>query len=113
MDSDQSSVRFASEKAIRAGLELLRRRRRRFWLLLLTAVPGSAGLMMLPGPFFPLLAAAWLGGVAIAAWQSSVSPCPKCGEQFHHNFGISQLLARRCVHCGLNLNADLDGSARR
>lgn len=109
MDGDQPSVRFTSEKSIRAGLESLRRRRRRFWLLLFSAAPAAAALMILPGPIFPILTAAWLGGVAIAAWHSSVSRCPKCGEQFHYYFGISQLLTRRCVHCGLDMNADLKG----
>ena len=111
VDRDESSIRFTSEKSIHAGLETLRRRRRWFWLLLLAAVPGIAVFMMLPYPLFPLLTAAWLGTIAIAAWYSSVSRCPRCGEHFHFHFGVSQLLTRQCGHCGLHLNADRRSNA--
>jgi len=112
-ERDEPSMRFATEKSVQAGLEAIRLRRRWAWLLLLAAFPGVA-LATLTGRLFPVLAAVWIGAVVVAAWRSSRSRCPRCGEDFHFHFGVvGQFFTRRCVRCGLHLNADRRQTALR
>jgi hypothetical protein len=48
----------------------------------------------------------WLAFLCRAALQVAFAICPRCGNYFHIKTLFPSYLRRRCVHCGLHINAD-------
>lgn len=95
---------------VRAGLQRLRRRRAFFWAGIIVYIPLIWASLQITGSD---RATAWVFGVwlvyvAIAANITAFSKCPNCGYLYHIN-GVVPMYLRRCLHCGLPLNADKKG----
>lgn len=60
------------------------------------------GLLMqlVGGAVFPL-AILWVLAFLVAAWRLSAFRCPRCGRFFFLTWLYGNLLAQRCLHCGL------------
>lgn len=88
-------------------LAKVRQRRWILWITILIYVPGvliafEAGTS---GGTLATLFGCWVALLCIAVGLATVVKCPRCGQPFHTN-GPTFLPLRRCVHCGLTLNAD-------
>lgn len=95
----------------RVALRAIRRRRLFFWVEL------ALGLMLLVVALrythsrLLMLAIVILNAATLArfAGRAAFSRCPRCGQYFHSttsNPTVWNLLTRRCLHCGLALDAD-------
>ena len=93
--------------ALGMGLAKVRKRRWILWASILIYMPGliialetgaSSGTL-------GMLFAAWIVLLCIAVGLATVVKCPACNNTYHTN-GPTFLPVRRCVHCGLHLNAD-------
>jgi len=92
---------------ISAGLKAIRKRRLILWFVILIYIPAiwlvlekthsdrATGLAF----------AIWLVMLIVAAFWSALIKCPRCGNLYHIN-GPTLFYYRRCLHCGLRLNAD-------
>jgi hypothetical protein len=108
---NQGCLRFITDKSIREGLRDIRFRRRWLWLVFLGYLPVMATLSLLGEWMFPWAAYVWMGlfmGAVMYVWASR---CPRCGERFHFRWAFSNPWARKCLHCGLNLRADLKSAS--
>ena len=89
------------------GLARIRQRRWLLWASILVYIPGL--LITLEtgasGKIMTMLFGGWLGLLCCAVALACVVKCPRCGQSFHTN-GPTFLPVRKCVHCGLPLNAD-------
>jgi hypothetical protein len=118
----------------------LRFRLRLFWIATLTCVPGVLAIALLLQAYsedqlIPWLAAAWVVGVMIAGAYLGQYRCPRCGNTFIRSsppwqplmalrvypsctegwqrlnrWSFFELLARRCLYCGLVKGASVSGS---
>lgn len=71
----------------------------RLWLTVGCAVAALLG--WLP-PLRRLGVGIWLvGGMVLMLLWMLAFPCPVCGRPFFRKSGWQNLLARRCLHCGL------------
>jgi hypothetical protein len=92
------------------GLRRIRRRRWYIWGLVGAYLP----LMLLAVGSAPSLAAAgwvfagWFLVLSAAVMAAALARCPRCGNRFHLQ-GMSLVPSRRCLHCGLPVNADRRG----
>ena len=48
----------------------------------------------------------WIVFLCRAVLQVAFAICPRCGNYFHIKNFFPSYLMRRCVHCGLHINAD-------
>ena len=92
---------------IMAGLKKVRSRRWLLWGVILTYMPGMLVALELQAPSRVM---AWLFGLwvlllCVVVALATVVKCPRCAKPYHTN-GPTFLPVRRCVHCGLHLNAD-------
>ncbi len=94
------------------GLTKVRQRRWILWATILIYVPGLllAFQMDVAGGTKAKLFVGWVVLLCVAVGLATVVKCPRCGQQFHTN-GPTFLPLRRCVHCGLPLNADRQSRA--
>ena len=92
---------------IKQGLAKVRNRRWILWAVILIYMPclivaleldASSGTL---GTLFVI----WLILLCIAVGLATVVRCPRCGNTYHTN-GPTFLPVRKCVHCGLAVNAD-------
>ena len=92
---------------LHAGLAKVRQRRWILWTTILIYIPGIliAFEMGASGSTKAKLFGCWVVLLCVAVGLATVVKCPRCGQQFHTN-GPTFLPLRRCVHCGLPLNAD-------
>lgn len=89
------------------GLNKVRSRRWMLWSVILVYMPvlvvalemGATGSLM--GKLFAL----WFVLLCVVVGLATVVKCPACGLPFHTN-GPTFLPVRKCVHCGLAVNAD-------
>ncbi|MBN2332112.1 MAG: hypothetical protein JXO49_08510 [Deltaproteobacteria bacterium] len=95
------------------GLKKIRQRRWLLWLLILIYVPAMMVALKYPGGYDMAIKVfiAWIILLCIAVWLAAVIRCPDCGNYFHTN-GPTFFPARRCLHCGLHINADKKGDDR-
>ncbi len=92
---------------LRQGLAKVRKRRWILWATILIYMPGLIVALELKASSGTLgsLFAFWIVLLCIAVGLATVVKCPGCGNPYHTN-GPTFLPVRRCVHCGLPLNAD-------
>jgi hypothetical protein len=92
---------------LQQGLSKVRQRRWLLWATILIYIPGllimldmqaSSGTM---GKMFAL----WIALICVSIGLATVVKCPRCNNTYHTN-GPTFLPVRKCVHCGLPLNAD-------
>ena len=93
--------------ALHQGLVSIRKRRWFLWTSIIIYLPGmwlalQAGLAK---GTLTWLFGAWVALLCVAVGVATVVKCPRCGKQFHTN-GPTFLPARKCLHCGLHVNAD-------
>ncbi len=89
------------------GLARVRQRRWILWATILVYVPGLllAFQMGAAAGAMAKLFVVWVALLCVAVGLATVVKCPRCGQPFHTN-GPTFLPLRKCVHCGLPLNAD-------
>ena len=92
------------------GLAKIRKCRWFLWLTILVYVPGLvlALQMNLSNSTLTKLFGAWVFLLCVAVGVATVAKCPRCRNTFHTN-GPTFLPVRKCVHCGLPVNADKTG----
>ena len=92
---------------LQQGLAKVRNRRWILWATILIYMPGllialdmeaSSGTMA-------ILFAAWIALICVSVGLATVVECPRCNNTYHTN-GPTFLPVRKCVHCGLAVNAD-------
>ena len=96
--------------AIGQGLAKIRQRRWLLWATILIYLPGLLFVLELglaAGTMVKLFGL-WVGLLCIAVGLATIVKCPRCGQTFHTN-GPTFLPVRKCLHCGLHLNADKKG----
>jgi hypothetical protein len=98
---------------LHTGLAKVRQRRWILWVTILIYVPGLliAFETGASGGTMAKLFGCWVVLLCVAVGMATVVKCPRCGRQFHTN-GPTFMPLRRCVHCGLPLNADKQSSER-
>jgi hypothetical protein len=95
---------------IHQGLTKVRSRRWLLWGTILVYLPGlwlalQAGLSTRT---LTWLFGAWVALLCVVVGMATVVKCPRCGNAFHTN-GPTFLPVRKCLHCGLHVNADKKG----
>jgi hypothetical protein len=92
---------------IQQGLAKVRNRRWILWAVILIYMPCLivALEMEATGGTLGTLFFIWLVLLCIAVGLATVVRCPRCGNTYHTN-GPTFLPVRKCVHCGLAVNAD-------
>ena len=92
---------------LRLGLTKIRKRRWILWATILIYVPGLIIALEVEasGSSLGKLFAIWIILLCVVVGLATVVKCPGCGNTYHTN-GPTFLPVRRCVHCGLHLNAD-------
>jgi hypothetical protein len=84
------------------------RRRRRFLLWLsLAEIPIAllVAAIVRSGIVFGMVIAICLVIELAAIVRLALSECPRCGKLFHYKGFYGNTWTRRCLHCGLSLNA--------
>lgn len=94
-------------ETLRQGLTKVRKRRWILWAVILIYMPGLIVALEMEATSATLskLFALWIALLCVAVGLATVVKCPSCGNTYHTN-GPTFLPVRRCVHCGLPLNAD-------
>lgn len=95
------------------GLRKIRRRRWFLWLTILIYLPAMMVSLRSPSGFNMAVKVfiAWIVLLFITVWIVATIRCPDCGNYFHTS-GPTFFPARRCLHCGLHINADKKGDDR-
>ena len=93
--------------SLRLGLAKVRKRRWLLWPTILIYLPSLiiALEMQVEGGTMGKLFACWVIMLCVAVGLATVVKCPRCNNPFHTN-GPTFLPVRKCVHCGLFVNAD-------
>lgn len=112
MDAEISALNEISFDALHSGLKKVRSCRWALWLVILIYLPGLvvATGSGLTSSTLSTLFFVWVGLLCVAVGMATVVRCPCCHKPFHTN-GPTFLPLRKCVHCGLAVNAD-KGSRR-
>lgn len=89
------------------GLAKIRNRRWILWATILVYIPGLliALDMEASGGTMAKLFAAWIMLICVSVGLATIVRCPRCNNAYHTN-GPTFLPVRKCVHCGLAVNAD-------
>jgi hypothetical protein len=92
---------------IRAALGKIRKRRLYLWGVILVYLPVMWTTLQLTQSYNKTAVAfvVWVILLSIAATVAAVARCPVCGNYFHMH-GMTLLYLRKCLHCGLHINAD-------
>ena len=108
-----SEERVTDPGSLRQGLAKIRKRRWLLWATILIYLPGLIVALELEAASGSLgkLFALWIALLCVAVGLATVVKCPGCGNTYHTN-GPTFLPVRRCVHCGLAVNADKSDSFR-
>lgn len=93
--------------AIGQGLSKIRSRRRLLWATIVLYLPGMLVCLELglSSGTLAKLFGAWVGLLCVVVGMATIVKCPRCANPFHTN-GPTFLPVRKCVHCGLHVNAD-------
>ena len=89
----------------------LRTRERWVTFLFLGYIPFAGGVAYLVSKFTSsellVLAAPgfWMVALVFAWFRLTTFPCPRCGKWFHAKWYHSFTRGRKCIHCGLERNA--------
>jgi hypothetical protein len=92
---------------ISSGLRRIRRRRWYLWLVSLAYVPIMWITLQWTHSNKALVVVfiIWIVFLCKAVLPVAFVLCPRCGNYFHMK-GFFPLYRRRCLHCGLPINAD-------
>ena len=95
------------------GLKKIRQRRWLLWIVILAYVPAMMVSLQSTGGWDTVVKAfiVWLVILCVVVGMAVVIRCPDCGNCFHTH-GPTFMPVRRCVHCGLHVNADKKGDDR-
>ncbi|SHJ87295.1 hypothetical protein SAMN02745165_03414 [Malonomonas rubra DSM 5091] len=96
-----------------AGLKKVRQRRILLWLTIAVYVPAMMISLQSAGGWNTVIKVfiVWLILLCVVVALAVVVRCPDCGNCFHTH-GPTFFPVRRCVHCGLHVNADKKGDDR-
>ena len=100
------------QSRIGPGLRRIRRRRRYLWLVSLAYLPIMLITLKVTHSNRALAAVfvIWIVFLCKAVLPVAFAVCPRCGNYFHMK-GFFPLYLRRCLHCGLHINADRKSTA--
>jgi hypothetical protein len=100
-------------KEFSAGLKKVRQRRIMLWLIIAVYVPAMMISLQSAGGWNTVIKVfmIWLILLCVVVAFAVVVRCPECGNCFHTH-GPTFFPVRRCVHCGLHVNADKKGDDR-
>ena len=95
------------------GLRKIRHRRWYLWLTILIYIPAMVVALQSPWGCHAAVKVfiVWIIMLCISVWLAAVVRCPDC-ENYFHTHGLTFFPARRCLHCGLHINADKKGDDR-
>lgn len=98
--------------ALSQGMVKIRKCRWILWSTLIIYVPGLvlALQLKLSSSTMTKLFGLWVVLLCVAVGMATVVKCPRCRKPFHTN-GPTFLPVRKCVHCGLPVNADKTGES--
>jgi hypothetical protein len=90
-----------------AAMKKVRKRRLCLWGVILIYMPAMWTTLQMTQSFNKTAVAfvVWLILLCIAATVSALARCPGCGNYFHMH-GMTLLFLRKCLHCGVHINAD-------
>lgn len=96
---------------LRQGLAKVRNRRWILWATILIYMPGLLVALEMNASSGTMgwLFAAWIALICVSVGLATVVRCPRCNNTYHTN-GPTFLPVRKCVHCGLAVNADKTNS---
>lgn len=89
------------------GLKKIRRRRLLLWTVIIAYLPAMMFALQSSNvrTWVTIAFVGWIVSLIAAVVLCCIVRCPRCGECFHTN-GPTFLPFRRCLHCGLHINAD-------
>ncbi len=95
------------DEGMAEAFRALRSRRGLLWGSILIYLPAIWLSLELTGSdrATSVVFVAWLALVSVALFRAVSARCPRCGKTFHLN-GFIPLYLRRCLHCGMHINAD-------
>jgi hypothetical protein len=90
-----------------AALKKIRKRRVYLWGVILIYLPVMWTTLQLTQSYNKTAVAfvAWVLLLCFVATFAALARCPGCGNYFHMH-GMTLLFLRKCLHCGLHINAD-------
>lgn len=97
---------------ISLGLAKIRKCRWLLWGSIIGYIPGlflALNLGLSRGTLTWLFGG-WVGLLCLTVGLACIVKCPRCRQPFHTN-GPTFLPVRKCVHCGLPVNADRTGTS--
>ena len=91
----------------RPALGKIRKRRLYLWGVILIYLPVMWMTLQLTQSYNKTAVAfvVWVLLLTIVATYAALARCPGCGNFFHMH-GMTLLFLRKCLHCGLHINAD-------
>ena len=97
----------AEPKDIAPALKKIRKQRLFLWLVILIYLPAMWSALQLTQSYNKTAVAfiAWVLLLTVVATFAALARCPGCGNYFHMH-GMTLLFLRKCLHCGLHVNAD-------
>lgn len=101
------------QQELSAGLKKIRQRRWMLWLAIMIYVPAMMISLQTAGGWNTVVKVfiVWLILLCVVVGMAVVIRCPDCGNCFHTH-GPTFFPVRRCVHCGLHVQADKKGDDR-
>lgn len=106
-DSPLADEKEQDPVVLKEGLSKVRNRRWILWASILVYIPGLLITLNLGASRGTMgwLFGAWIALICVTVGLATVVRCPRCQNPYHTN-GPTFLPVRKCVHCGLALNAD-------
>ena len=91
----------------RAAMKRIRRRRLFLWMVIIVYLPAMWATLQLTQSYHKTAIAfiIWVVLLTVIATVAAMARCPGCGNYFHMH-GATLLFLRKCLHCGLHVNAD-------
>jgi hypothetical protein len=90
-----------------AALKKVRKRRLYLWVVIIIYLPVMWTTLQLTQSYNKTTVAfvVWVLLLCIVATIAALARCPGCGNYFHMH-GMTLLFLRKCLHCGVHINAD-------
>jgi hypothetical protein len=90
-----------------AAMKKIRKRRLYLWGVILLYLPVMWTTLQLTQSYNKTAVAfvGWVLLLCIVATAAALARCPGCGNYFHMH-GMTLLFLRKCLHCGVHINAD-------
>jgi hypothetical protein len=94
-------------KELAPALKTIRRRRLLLWGIILVYLPAMWTILQITQSYHKTAVAfvIWVILLTTIATYAAMVRCPACGNYFHMH-GATLLYLRKCLHCGLHINAD-------